>query len=200
MADRKYFFGKKPSLSDILFVLLIVLLLVPQTRKPMMVAVGKIKVWAFSPSLERQENQIQLPAFDYRVKDLKGNASAIGVGKNKVVFLSYWATWCPPCIAEMPSIQKMYDTYGKQIEVVLLTREDPKIVATFLKNKNLELPVYNPNMGTPSQLSDERLPTSYLIDGNGKILIKETGASDWNSLKVQQLLDQLLKAQIAQRN
>lgn len=162
-----------------------------------MVAVGKAKVWAFSPSLETKKNQIQLTSFDYRVKDLQGNTSVIGVGKNKIVFLSYWATWCPPCIAEMPSIQKLYDAYGKQIEVVLLTREDPKTVAKFLKNKNLELPVYNPNMKTPPGLNDERLPTSYLIAGNGTILIKETGASDWNSNTVKEVLDNMLVAQIA---
>ena len=163
-----------------------------------MVALGKVKVWMFSPSLESQENQIQLPSFEYEVTDLTGNATTIGVGKNKVVFLSYWATWCPPCIAEMPSIQKLYENYGQQIDLVLITKENPETVSDFLTKENLDLPVYNPAMKTPQGLNDERLPTSYLIDGNGKILIKETGASDWNSEKVRQLLDQLLQKQIAQ--
>lgn len=200
VARAKNLLNKKPSLSDILWILFIVVLLVPQTRKPIMVAVGKVKVWAFSPSLERQENQIQMPAFDYQVKDLEGNVTAIGVGKDRVVFLSYWATWCPPCIAEMPSIQKLNENYGQQIDVVLITKENPKTVADFLKKQNLNLPVYNPAMKTPEGLNDRRLPTSYLIDGDGKILIKETGASDWNSQKVHQLLDQLLSAPIAQKH
>ena len=165
-----------------------------------MVAVGKIKVWAFSPSLERKENQIQLPSFDYRVTDLEGNPTVIGVGKDKVVFISYWATWCPPCIAEMPSIQKLNENYGQQIAMVLITKENPKTVADFLKKQNLNLPVYNPAMKTPEGLDDGRLPTSYLIDGEGNILIKETGASDWNSKKVRQLLDQLLSVQITQKH
>lgn len=163
-----------------------------------MVAVGKAKVWAFSPSLEAEKNQIQLPSFDYHLKELTGSNKAIGIGKNKIVFLSYWATWCPPCIAEMPSIQKLYNAYGKQVEFVLITKEDPNIVTKFLKEKNLDIPVYSPNMQPPKGLDDRQLPTSYLIDAEGTVLIEETGASDWNSTKIRNLLDSMLVVQIAQ--
>ncbi len=187
---------KKLSKGDVFFAAFLLLLLIPQTRKPILVGVNKVKVWAMAPSLEPLENQIQLTAFEYYLKDLDGGDKQISVGKNRIVFVSYWATWCPPCIAELPSIQKLYESYGNTVDFALITKEEPKVVSKFLKERGWDLPVYNALMKTPSKLNDKQLPTSYLIDGNGKVLIQETGASDWNALKIRQVLDGLLLAEI----
>ena len=112
---------RKIKFSDVLFGLFILLLLIPQTRTPIQVAVNKLKVAVWSPSVEDTEDQDQVPPFQYAVVDLQGKTQSISVGKGKVTFISYWATWCPPCIAELPGIQDLFEGYGDKVNFILLT-------------------------------------------------------------------------------
>ena len=184
---------KTPSLSNILFFIFLVLLIIPQTRTPIQVAVNKVKLLVWSPSELDAEDQTQLPPFTYQLTDLKGSESTFAVGQGKATFISYWATWCPPCIAELPSIQKIYADYGDQIDFLLITNEEAEVVNRFLEKKAYEFPVYIPRMAPPEALYDASIPTNYLIDDHGKIIIKETGAADWSSAKVRSILEGLLK-------
>jgi thiol-disulfide isomerase/thioredoxin len=183
---------RKFKISDILFVVFIALLIIPQTRTPIQVALNTLKVAIWSPSVNSVADKNKVEPFGYRVTDIEGQTKTIAVGKGKVVFISYWATWCPPCLAEMPSIQKLFRDYGEKVEFILLTQEDPQVAKRFLNKKGYDLPVYFPQMNTPEILSSKSIPTNYIIDAQGTILIKETGAADWNSKKVRTLLDGLL--------
>jgi len=183
---------RKFKISDIIFVAFILLLLIPQTRTPIQVAVNKLKVVVWSPSVEDEKNQDQIVPFQYAVTNLQGDTKSISVGKGKVTFISYWATWCPPCIAELPGIQQLYDAYGDRVNFLLLTQETPEKVERFVRKKGYELPIYFPQMQTPAILQENSIPTNYVIDAQGSIIIKETGAADWNSSKVRNLLNELL--------
>lgn len=183
---------RKFKISDIIFVVFIVLLLIPQTRTPIQVAVNKLKVAIWSPTVEDAEDQNQVTPFQYTVVDMEGEAKSISVGKGEVTFISYWATWCPPCIAELPGIQDLYTDYGYKVNFMLLTQEAPEKVQRFITKKGYELPIYFPQMQAPEVLQENSIPTNYVIDGKGNIIIKETGAADWNSKKVRTLLDDLL--------
>jgi len=183
---------KKPSIQNILVVIVIILLVIPQTRTAIQVAVNKVSMSVFSPKAYSSEDQIALSPFVYKVQDMKGNKRGVEVGSGKITFVSYWATWCPPCIAEMPSIQSLYDDYGNKIEFLLITNEDPEIVNKFISKKGYTLPSVNPLMNTPEQLFERSIPTNYLIDQNGTVIMKEQGAADWNSQKVRDILDKLL--------
>lgn len=182
---------RKIKFSDILFGLFILLLLIPQTRTPIQVAVNKLKVAVWSPSVEDTEDQDQVPPFQYAVVDLQGKTQSISVGKGKVTFISYWATWCPPCIAELPGIQDLYQDYGDKVNFILLTQEAPEKVKGFISRKGYKLPIYFPQMQAPEMLQGNSIPTNYIIDTKGKIIIKETGAANWNSAKVRNLLNEL---------
>ena len=183
---------RKPKISDVIFVVFIALLLIPQTRTPIQVAVNKLKVAVWSPSISDTEDQEQVAPFDYAVQELNGTPKRIAIGQGKVTFLSYWATWCPPCIAELPGIQELYTDYGDRIDFVLVTQEETEKVQRFITKKGYDLPVYIPQMQVPELLQSNSLPTNYIIDEKGNIIIKETGAADWNSAKVRTLLDGLL--------
>ena len=182
---------KHLTFSNIIFAIFIILLIIPQTRTAMLVAVNKIRVLVLSPSELNVEEQTELGAFDYLLTDLEGQLVHIAIGKDKAVFLSYWATWCPPCIAEMPSIQELYNDYGDKIDFVLLTSEDPETVRSFLEKKQYNLPVFIPRMQAPEKLYGRSIPTNYIIDKSGKIIIKETGAANWNSQKLRVILESL---------
>lgn len=183
---------RKPKISDIIFVVFIALLLIPQTRTPIQVAVNKLKVAVWSPSVEHKEDQEQVQPFQYAVQNVGGQSKQIAIGTGKVAFISYWATWCPPCIAELPGIQELYTDYGDRVEFVLLTQETPEKVQRFISKKGYDVPVYIPQMQAPEILQENSIPTNYIIDKKGTIIIKETGAADWNSAKVRTLLDELI--------
>ena len=185
---------RKFKISDIIFVVFILLLIIPQTRTPIQVAVNKLKVAIWSPSIEDEEDQDQdqVTPFQYAVTNLQGDTKSISVGKGKVTFISYWATWCPPCIAELPGIQELYKVYGDKVIFILLTQEEPDRVQRFIDKRGYELPIYFPQMQAPDVLQENSIPTNYVIDTTGKIIIKETGAADWNSKKIRNLLDDLV--------
>ncbi len=185
---------KKPlSLSNIVFAVFLVLLIIPQTRSPIQVAVNKVKLLVWSPSVLDEEDQAQIAPFGYELKNLEGHNQMIEIGNGKITFISYWATWCPPCIAELPSMEALYQDFGQKIDFLLITNEDIAVVEQFIKKKNYSLPVYIARMNPPQELTHKNIPTSFLIDAEGKIIIKETGSADWNSKKVRRLLDGLLK-------
>lgn len=183
---------KKFNLGDILLIVFLVLLLIPQTRKPIQITLSKVRMLILSPSAVDNEGQVQVTPFAYSVTRLDGTATAIPIGKGRITFLSYWATWCPPCIAELPSIQELYADYGGKIDFLLLTNEQAQPVEVFLEKKEYTLPVYYPKMEAPAELYSKSIPTNYIIDATGKIIVKETGAVDWNSSKTRALLDTLL--------
>jgi len=183
---------RKLSISDGVLLVFLLLLIIPQTRKPIQVALNSLKIQFFSPSTLDKANQVSIAPFTYQVSTLNGALKEIKIGNNKVTFVSYWATWCPPCIAEMPGIQKLYDDYGGSINFILLTNEEPEVVRAFLENKGFNLPVYIPRMQTPEALYEKSIPTNFLIDKSGNIIVKETGSTDWNAEKFRTILDGLI--------
>lgn len=184
--------SNKKSWKNLIFIAAIILVLLPQTRTPIQVALHKVKVALFSPSAFAKADQAQVQPFNYVVKSLDGKASEVPVGKGNVTFISYWATWCPPCIAELPSIEALYKDYGDKIDFLLLTNEDPETVEKFFAKKNISLPAVIPVMNAPEILFERSIPTNYLIDREGNIIIKEKGAADWNSESVRAIIDSLL--------
>ena len=179
--------------TDILFGVFVLLLLIPQTRQPIQVAVNKAKLWVWSPSITTEEESVIVPSFAYSTRNLEGKQVVHQVGDGEITFISFWATWCAPCVAELPSINALYQDYGGQVNFMLLTREHAEVVNAFLEKRDMDLPVFVPLVKAPPQLKSSSLPTNYLIDTDGTILIEETGAANWNSKKVRALLDGLLE-------
>lgn len=185
---------KKIKISNLLFIVLIALLLIPQSRNLIQVNLQKliIKFNPFGPKEIEKENQVILAPFDYKVSTLDGITVHSPIGKGKVTFISYWATWCPPCIAELPSLEKLYGDYGNRINFLFITNEEPSVVQKFLERRELNVPAVRPLMDIPDQLFERSIPTNYIIDKKGRIVLKEQGAANWDSEEVRVLLDKLL--------
>lgn len=156
-----------------------------------------VKVWvnrvlAFAPTPLAAQEREQLKAYDFSLRNIEGNMATFEDFTDEVVLLNYWATWCSPCIAEMPSMAKLYDDYGNQIKFVFLTNDDPAKVKEYLNKKEYDLPVYFENAKLPPKLGATNLPTTFIIDRNGYIVLKKVGAADWNNEKIRKLLDGLI--------
>ncbi|MBT8182240.1 MAG: TlpA family protein disulfide reductase [Eudoraea sp.] len=140
-----------------------------------------------------ERTQKVLEDYDFKLVDTKGNRVNLIDYKGQVVFINFWATWCPPCVAEMPDLQLLYNAYGEKVAFLFIARDKEERVSNFLVKKNYDLPVYFESGFTPKPLYSAALPTTFIIDKEGNIVVAETGSADWNAESVRNLLDGLLK-------
>ena len=148
---------------------------------------------SFSPSEKSVDERESLQDYDWTLTQLDGNEINFSQSEGKVTIVNFWATWCPPCVAEMPSFQKLYDSYGTQVDFYFVTSEKPSKVEQFMEKNGYTLPIFIQSNESPDKLKSHVLPTTYLISKTGEIVIDEQGAADWNSEKMRRLLDRLLK-------
>lgn len=116
--------------------------------------------------------------------------------KGKVVFINFWATWCPPCIAEMPSVNSLFNKMKNNDNIVFLMVDvDNKLESSeaFMKKNKYDLPVYAPAASLPEELFQGSLPTTVIINKKGEIVFKHEGMADYNSGETEKLLNDLSK-------
>lgn len=180
----------KKHWSNILFGVFVVLLIIPQTRTPIQVFINKII--AFSPSEINAAEREQLDTYNWVLMNENGQDVNFKQSENKVILINYWATWCAPCIAEMPSLQELYDEFKEDVDFYFVTNDEPKKVNVFMQKNDYNLPTYRQRSQAPRILQSSSLPTTYLISKNGEIIMKKIGAANWSSDKVKNTMKENL--------
>lgn len=182
------------KITDILFWILLLLLIIPGTRKVISTGVNKALLLVKSPGMVSEENQQTLSDQDYYwvLGTERGEPYYFSEHRDQVVFLNFWATWCGPCIAELPEIQRAYDTFGHEVNFLLVTNQQPSVVEPFLKERGYDLPVYYMGTSVPEVFRSDRIPTTYIISREGKIVSEKTGAVNWDSKATYRLFEELL--------
>ncbi len=179
--------------SDILFGLLVLSLLFPPSRQFVLVGIKKVSL--FTPRVENSGNRqiLQRQDFNWKLINNKEENVRLKDFKGKVIFLNFWATWCPPCIAEMPSIQKLYNRFkdNDRVVFILITHEDKSVVDAFLAKAGYTLPVYRNLEPAPYIISSPSIPTTYIISPRGEIVLSKTGSARWHSEKIVDLIKSL---------
>ena len=115
--------------------------------------------------------------------------------KGKVIFLNFWASWCPPCRAEMPTIQSLYNKMQNRKEIVFVMvslDNDTSKAKNFIKERGFNFPVYFSNGYFPKIYDSGTIPSTYVISKEGKIVAKEVGMADYNTHKFQSFLNRLV--------
>jgi len=135
--------------------------------------------------------------FDYNFKLISLNGDTIDFTqfKGQTIFLNLWATWCGPCRAEMPSIQELYNTIDhSKIAFVMLSLDAPshnnKVVA-YVKDKSFTFPVYRPHGALADVLNVPSIPTTFVINKDGKIVSKKVGTANYKTEKFKKFLEGL---------
>lgn len=121
---------------------------------------------------------------DILFKSIDGQIVNIKDQQGKVIFINFWATWCPPCVAEMPSIQKLYSTLKADDRILFLMVDmdnKPKKSQKFMDKRKFDLPVYTPASAIPSILFTRSLPTTIVLNKNRKIVFKHEGTADYSN-------------------
>jgi len=115
---------------------------------------------------------------DFLEKDLNGEPLSLGQYKKKVVLVDFWATWCGPCVAELPNVIAAYQKYhAKGFEIVGISLDQSEsALKAFIKDKNMTWPQYFDGKGWENKLSRQygitSIPATFLLDGEGKIVAK----------------------------
>jgi peroxiredoxin len=136
---------------------------------------------------------VQAPDFALATAD--GKKVALAGLKGKVVLLNFWATWCPPCREEMPSMERLHQEFREQGLAVLAVniQESPKQVARFMRDFRLTFPAVLDGDATVSGLYGVRgLPSTYLVDRTGRVVGQAVGARDWAGAPAKALVRSLL--------
>ena len=159
-----------------------------------------ILVWALLAATPGLTDQAELtpvspvvaPPFDLAaVNDAPGSLAAY---KGKVLVVNFWATWCPPCRAEMPALQRLWErTRSQGVEVLgIAVAEEPAMVTSFAQNFGLEFPLLIDADGTTSQAWRARgLPTTYILDSEQRIRYRAVGERVWDSPEIIEAVLQL---------
>jgi thiol-disulfide isomerase/thioredoxin len=153
-----------------------------------------MKEMAFSPPDVPGRQKVDL---DWKVKALDG--TEINLGKeirDRVVFLNFWATWCPPCVGEMPSIEKLYRRFEGKIAFACVSNEDVATIKAFRNAQRYTFPMYHIEGDPPAGLRSEGIPATFIISRKGTMVLKHVGGADWAHETVVAFLEDLLSDKV----
>lgn len=182
--------------GDILFWVLIILFLIPGPRKTILTTLNRAALNVKAPKMMSEEEQAILTDMDYNwlLAWEENEPFYFSNIRDEVVFLNFWATWCPPCIAEMSEIQSLYEKWGDRVAFMLVTSEKPEVVKAFMEKNGYRIPVfYLAGVQPPIPLAFSAYPTTFIISKEGKVVTKKTGSANWDSKATEKIFEELLK-------
>lgn len=134
---------------------------------------------------------------DFSLPNLDGSIVSLSDYKDKVVLLNIWATWCPSCVEEMPSMEKLYQKLngeGFEILAVSIDASGAEVVRPFMKKHSLSFPaLIDPNGTIRSLYLTIGIPESIIIDKEGFIVDKVIGPRDWDSAAIIRYFQDLIR-------
>jgi thiol-disulfide isomerase/thioredoxin len=134
-------------------------------------------------------------AGDLMYRTLDGNVEHLSGTRGQVVFLNLWGTWCIGCVAEMPTVQRLYDHYKNdpQVKFLVVSRLDsPERVQAYARRNHFSLPFYvTRDEDIPDSLEFHQYPATFVFAKDGTLVSKHLGAADWSNDSVIQFIDRL---------
>lgn len=135
---------------------------------------------------------------EFRLMTVEGAQVDLAQVKGKVVMIHFWATWCPPCVEELPTLAALNSTMaGKDFALLAVSVDEGGAAAVreFLRNRNLLLPVLlDPDHKIASTYGTFKFPETYVLDRSGVVRQKVIGAVDWSDPQAREMVNSLLAA------
>jgi len=136
-----------------------------------------------------------LGTVEFDLKDFNGQPARLSDFKGRIVFLNFWATWCPDCLVEMPAMQNLHTRLkGRNFVMITINIKEPaSVVKKFFNKHGLTFSGLLDLSGrVSSQMGIRAIPTTYILDNNGKILGMVMGSRKWDSGKSVALFEHLI--------
>ena len=137
---------------------------------------------------------------NFRLNDLDGNERSLAEFKGKVVFINFWATWCIPCKAEMPSMEALYQDYREEGLEILAVSNDLRgesVVRPFVEELELTyIVLLDPDFRVDDKYLVHSVPTSFIIGRDGIVTHELIGARNWNAPEAREMIENLLKMKL----
>ena len=135
-------------------------------------------------------------SYDFTLQDLEGKPISLSDYKGKVVFIDFWATWCPPCRLSIPYVEKLYEQYKDNEDFVVLginLEESKEDITKFMKKQKMNYPILLSDKKVISNYKITSIPRFFLIDRNGEIYNKYVGFAPGVEQLWQKDIEKLLK-------
>ncbi|MCU0383091.1 MAG: TlpA family protein disulfide reductase [Cyclobacteriaceae bacterium] len=169
-------------------------------RLPFLAVFLVVALLLFFTSASKKQNSVtplsDSIAYSFALKDLQLQPVQFDIYKGKVVLINLWATWCGPCREEMPYLQKLYETYSHpDFEIVAISLDKNSNidkVKSYLAKNNFTFPVFYPAENFPKVLQVPAIPSSFLIDRQGRIVWQETGVENFSKQSFKKRIDALI--------
>lgn len=182
--------------TAVMTVLLVVVLISPDAKAWLMRQIASTGILNSSIS-EPVKNPGNKTAYtQLMLKNENGSLIDPAHLKDKVVFINFWASWCPPCRAEFPSVEQLYNKYKSHSDMVFLTvnlDDNPDLGKAYLKEKGFTVPFITPAGTIPGEFYNGSLPTTVVLDKKGEIRLHHTGVADYSKDSFYREIDGLLK-------
>ena len=189
-------FWLKKNWTTIIFGGLVVILFVSPDSKAWLMR-QMISTGLFNSKIEEQKpGNVGIVSENLSLKSENGEIINTSQLKGKVVFMNFWASWCPPCRAEFPSVQKLYENYSGNKDLVFLTvnlDEQVEKGKIYLEKEEFTVPFLIPNGNIPKEFFGGSLPTTVVLDKSGKIRMHHAGMADYSKESFYEEINQLLK-------
>mgnify|MGYP001792630688 FL=1 len=156
---------------------------------------GKIllnRVFSFSPPVIEVSKRKKIMDYDWKLKDANWDFFNFEKSRGRVVFINLWASWKLPSEAELSSVQELYDKFGSKMDFYIITNENRPPVEAFMKKHEFTFPVTYLIIGEKMPIDPSEVPSSYVIDKSGNIVVYKKKIADWSTEKVYKLLEGLI--------
>lgn len=149
------------------------------------------------PEINEFKSQEGYLAPRFTLRNLKGNLEGLDDYLGKVIIVNFWATWCTPCVKEMPSFENLYRRFrskGLTILAVSLDKSSSSKVQEFADKYKLSFPVLLDTDGVAEKLYPSfTIPFTYVVDKQGRVVARVDGGKNWESLETFEAVEHLLK-------
>jgi thiol-disulfide isomerase/thioredoxin len=132
--------------------------------------------------------------YNFRLIDSEGNKIDVRDLQGKTIFINMWATWCAPCVAEMPSINDLYNKIENKEDIVFLMisyDKDMRTARAWVKRKGFDFPVYQLASPLPDMYETGVVPSTFVISPEGKIVLSKTGMANYDTRRFRNFLNKM---------
>lgn len=140
------------------------------------------------------EDAYEIANLDFQLTDRSGKVLEVKDLRGQTIFINIWATWCAPCVAEMPGINKLREKFKDDPNVHFLMISEDRDLQTAVKwvdKKGFDLPIYKTITALPDMYETGYVPSTFVISPEGEIVVRHTGLANYNTRKFRRLLTEL---------